>query len=580
MHVSPANAPCGVPDPERTPALSQHQADQIKDIPSKPLDVNPMGTLEQYRSLAPATLGLACSSAVVSISAQMAHRTTGIAEYGGAPALLAVAVFGCLFLSTLRIKRFGKQFISVGTFLAIHLAGLCSLLLGLVTLQGTSIPVNAFILLEGCVLVGSTFLEFYWLRKLRGTAAQAVAATAFCAIALSELITYALSFCDPFVWRMAAMFLTFAQFAGIRMSRALEVPSDLFPAVSESYFGTDEHRFSNRSFLVVAATGIWLISIPMGMGRGFSSGDALFMSTVPRFMVLALTCIVAALWVRHALASHMRKLTTSIWIVMEVLLALGAIFFTVWPNTPGIGAAFVMTSSLVLTAFVWYLTIAFISFGWRDPFYYACAAWIAVNLLCVGGMRLDALITQLIPDNTAVIVSVMSLFILVSAQVVFTQLLFAPSEHAERQAAQGHDKAMTGTGTSGANNADLSAEDGANNSESQSTSGRHVTQDDVRRIHLMGVMALSPHAEAPMASATPDAHIATSVLRMGQRFGLTGREIEVLTLYALGHTQARVSEELQLSPNTVHTHIKRIYDKTDMHSRQEILDYIGEYERN
>ena len=51
----------------------------------------------------------------------------------------------------------------------------------------------------------------------------------------------------------------------------------------------------------------------------------------------------------------------------------------------------------------------------------------------------------------------------------------------------------------------------------------------------------------------------------------------MLTLYALGHTQARVSEELKLSPNTVHTHIKRIYDKTDLHSRQEILDYIAEY---
>lgn len=531
--------------------------------------------LKQYQSLLPAMLGLACSSAVVGISAQMAHRTTGIAEYDGAPALIAVAVFGCLFLATLRVKRFGKRFISLGTFLAIHLAGLCSLLLGFITMQGVSIPTPAFIVLEACVLIGSTFLEFYWLRKLRGTAAQTVAATAFCAIALSEAIIYILSFCDPFIWRMAAMVLTFSQFGSIRISRMLDVPSDLFPAVSESYFGTDEHRFSNRSFLVVAATGIWLISIPMGMGRGFATGEALYMSTVPRFMVLMLTCIVAALWTRHALASHMRKLTTSIWIVMEALLALGAIFFTVWPNTPGIGAAFVMTSSLVLTAFVWYLTIAFISFGWRDPFYYACAAWIAVNVLCVAGMQLDGLITRLIPDNTAVIVSVMSLFILVSAQVVFTQLLFAPSEHAERQAAQG---AVT-QGVPQSGGTTLAADGNMSAVTGSSDVARHVTQDDVRRIHLMGVMALSPHAEAPMTSATPDAHIATSVLRMGQQFGLTGREVEVLTLYALGHTQARVSEELQLSPNTVHTHIKRIYDKTDMHSRQEILDYIGEYGR-
>ena len=93
----------------------------------------------------------------------------------------------------------------------------------------------------------------------------------------------------------------------------------------------------------------------------------------------------------------------------------------------------------------------------------------------------------------------------------------------------------------------------------------------------MGVLAIAQPQQVPMVSQSPDVRIASSVIALGQRFGLTGREIEVLTLYALGHTQARVSEELQLSQNTVHTHIKRIYEKTDLHSRQEILDYINEY---
>ena len=90
------------------------------------------------------------------------------------------------------------------------------------------------------------------------------------------------------------------------------------------------------------------------------------------------------------------------------------------------------------------------------------------------------------------------------------------------------------------------------------------------------VATTAPVPEAAPAPS-PEVYIATSVIAMGQRFGLTGREVEVLTLYALGHTQARVSEELHLSQNTVHTHIKRIYDKTDLHSRQEILDYLNEY---
>ena len=414
-------------------------------------------------------------------------------------------------------------------------------------------------------LGGQHVLEFYWLRKLRGTSAQAATVVFFCALALSELLTYMLSFSDVLTWRIVAIVFTFAQFGGIRMSRTMDAPSDMFPAVSESYFGTDENRFSNRSFLVVAAMGIWFISIPMGMGRGFSTGDALFMSTVPRFMVMVFVLIVSALWVRHALASHMRQLTTSIWVVMQTLLALGAIFFAVWPNTTGIGAAFVMAASLVLQAFVWYLIIAFTSFGWRDPFYYCTAAWIAVNLLTVAGMLLDGLITRIMPDNAPVIISIMSFFVLVSTQVVFTQLLSSPSEMAERRAVADATKA--------------GATEGYDDGEAVPDAGKplHLTQDDVRRIPLMGVMALSPQTEVALPSQTPDVHIATSVLEIGQRFGLSGREVEVLTLYALGHTQARVSKELQLSQNTVHTHIKRIYEKTDLHSRQEILDYISEY---
>ncbi|MCI8469426.1 MAG: hypothetical protein HFJ75_08090 [Eggerthellaceae bacterium] len=67
------------------------------------------------------------------------------------------------------------------------------------------------------------------------------------------------------------------------------------------------------------------------------------------------------------------------------------------------------------------------------------------------------------------------------------------------------------------------------------------------------------------------------VMEMGHRFMLSEREIEVLTLYALGYTQKRVAEELHISQGTAHTHIKRIYAKTGMHSRQDILDYLSEY---
>lgn len=64
---------------------------------------------------------------------------------------------------------------------------------------------------------------------------------------------------------------------------------------------------------------------------------------------------------------------------------------------------------------------------------------------------------------------------------------------------------------------------------------------------------------------------------MGEQFMLSEREVDVLALYATGLTQKKVAEELFITPSTAHAHIKRIYAKTGMHSRQDILDYIKEY---
>lgn len=67
------------------------------------------------------------------------------------------------------------------------------------------------------------------------------------------------------------------------------------------------------------------------------------------------------------------------------------------------------------------------------------------------------------------------------------------------------------------------------------------------------------------------------VRAMGEQFLLSDREVDVLTLYALGYTQKKVADELAITPATAHSHIKRIYSKCGMHSRQEILEYLASW---
>lgn len=59
---------------------------------------------------------------------------------------------------------------------------------------------------------------------------------------------------------------------------------------------------------------------------------------------------------------------------------------------------------------------------------------------------------------------------------------------------------------------------------------------------------------------------------LGQQHGLTERETEILCLLAKGRDGRFIADQYVLSYNTVKTHIKHIYQKLDVHSRQELIN--------
>lgn len=56
--------------------------------------------------------------------------------------------------------------------------------------------------------------------------------------------------------------------------------------------------------------------------------------------------------------------------------------------------------------------------------------------------------------------------------------------------------------------------------------------------------------------------------------GLSPRETEIFTMLAQGRSQPYIRDVLVLSKNTVSTHVRHIYAKLDVHSKQELLDLI------
>lgn len=57
-------------------------------------------------------------------------------------------------------------------------------------------------------------------------------------------------------------------------------------------------------------------------------------------------------------------------------------------------------------------------------------------------------------------------------------------------------------------------------------------------------------------------------------YKLSRRETEVFYLFARGRSSSRIADDLYVSSGTVSTHLRNIYRKLDVHSRQELLDLV------
>ena len=57
---------------------------------------------------------------------------------------------------------------------------------------------------------------------------------------------------------------------------------------------------------------------------------------------------------------------------------------------------------------------------------------------------------------------------------------------------------------------------------------------------------------------------------------LSPRESEVYTYLVQGYGGERIAEELCISYHTVRAHVRNIYRKLDVHSREELLDRISD----
>ena len=60
---------------------------------------------------------------------------------------------------------------------------------------------------------------------------------------------------------------------------------------------------------------------------------------------------------------------------------------------------------------------------------------------------------------------------------------------------------------------------------------------------------------------------------------LTERETDIFEYLAMGYTAKRIGEKLYISPFTAQNHIRCIYSKLNVNSKQEVLEFIERRKR-
>jgi DNA-binding CsgD family transcriptional regulator len=64
--------------------------------------------------------------------------------------------------------------------------------------------------------------------------------------------------------------------------------------------------------------------------------------------------------------------------------------------------------------------------------------------------------------------------------------------------------------------------------------------------------------------------------RVQETLGISGRELEVLELLAAGQSNKEIAIRLEVSPNTVKTHVARLFEKLEVRRRTEAIQRARE----
>ena len=512
-----------------------------KATPASEQSENVGAIIARHKPLAWSILGLAFCRAGLIVGSYGSYRHSDEGVFSDGVMLVALAVLAVLWLLIAITKcHLSHQVVRRIAFASIILEALSLTMTGVLVIGPPEMNVagNHFLASTFCTLGGLACMS-YWLRRARNCTALTAVIYAFGALFVSELLIFTSIFMENGISYFYAAVLVLLQFPCILLARTKPLACDIKTISSENdFFNFTKNTMTSKVFLATICVSIGVLACADGFLRGYPDGLPIAFRATTRFADLVLILAFCVAIIVFTCRQHHRVMTVGIFVTMEALACIALLCYSAWPDALDIGAIFTTNLNALLVGFSWYIILAFMSYGWRCPYYYAIAGWI-VWLGCRGIARITLINVTAVSQNNLLMLAAVFTMIVISTQVAFVNFLNVRKFEAVPEEELTHQ------------------------------------QKAVQTSPVVKIMGLDDHHES--LADVRQATMRHNAEEVGKQFLLSEREVEVLSLYALGWTQKRVAEELFISPGTAHAHIKRIYAKTGLHSRQEILDYMEKY---
>lgn len=512
-----------------------------KATPASEQSENVGAIIARHKPLAWSILGLAFCRAGLIVGSYGSYRHSDEGVFSDGVMLVALAVLAVLWLLIAITKcHLSRQVVRRIAFASIILEALSLTMTGVLVIGPPEMNVagNHFLASTFCTLGGLACMS-YWLRRARNCTAITAVIYAFGALFVSELLIFTSIFMENGISYFYAAVLVLLQFPCILLARTKPLACDIKTISSENdFFNFTKNTMTSKVFLATICVSIGVLACADGFLRGYPDGLPIAFRATTRFADFVLILAFCVAIIVFTCRQHHRVMTVGIFVTMEALACIALLCYSAWPDALDIGAIFTTNLNALLVGFSWYIILAFMSYGWRCPYYYAIAGWI-VWLGCRGIARITLINVTAVSQNNLLMLAAVFTMIVISTQVAFVNFLNVRKFEAVPEEELTHQ------------------------------------QKAVQTSPVVKIMGLDDHHES--LADVRQATMRHNAEELGKQFLLSEREVEVLSLYALGWTQKRVAEELFISPGTAHAHIKRIYAKTGLHSRQEILDYMEKY---